>query len=80
MTSHELARQLLERPDLPLELQVADSKDGYVGDLGDVTINIGKVDTALAQARGFHDTKPGDCIVLRAWQSSEETPDEDDED
>lgn len=77
MTSHELARQLLAHPDLPVEMVIVAPKDTMIGDLGDVTVGVGGINVEAAHARGFPDVQPGNCITLRSWESSEETPDED---
>lgn len=79
MTSHELARQLLELPDLPVKLSVGDPKDTFVGDVGDCKVKVGEIDVETATLRGYPDMKPGQCVMLTAWQSSEEG-DGDDED
>lgn len=80
MTAHELARQLLAGPDVPVELGVGSPKDTFIGDVGDVTITVQEIDVETAELRGYPDTKPGQCVHLRGWQSSESGGDEDDED
>lgn len=75
MTSHELARQLLDHPDLPIELFVYSPNDGWSADVGDCKVKIDDIDTESASARGY-DIKPGKCIRLSGWMSSE--PDEND--
>ncbi len=73
MTSHELAQQLLAGPNLPVELHVATPHDTYIGDLGECTISVGIIDVEGAALRGYPGTQPGQCLVLRGWQSSEES-------
>ncbi len=72
MNSHELARQLLAGPDLPVELLLSTPHDTLYGDLGDCTVTIGTIDVVSARARGFPDTEAGNCVVLRSWKSSED--------
>jgi len=72
LTSHELAHLLLNDLDLPVQIEVGTPHDTIVGDLGDVSIIIETIDVEGAMARGFHDTKPGKCVVLRSWMSSED--------
>lgn len=79
MKAHELARLLLAGPDVEVELAVGDPKDTYVADLGDVSVKVGTIDVNTAVARGYPDTKPGQCIELRGWQSSEQEDEEEDE-
>lgn len=78
MTSHELAKKLLEGPDLPVELKVGGPKDTYIGDVGDADVSIGEIDVESMKARGYPDTQPGQCVHIGGWMSSEQY-DEDDE-
>lgn len=73
MTSHELARQLLTGADLPIELHVGTPHDTEIADLGDCSVALGTIDVESAVLRGYEDTQPGQCIVLRGWRSSEES-------
>jgi len=71
MTSHELARQLLAGADLPIELHVSMPHDTEIADLGDCSVVLGTIDVESTILRGYEDTKPGQCVVLRGWRSSE---------
>jgi hypothetical protein len=77
MTSHTLAKMLLEKPDMPVELHVGTPKDTFIGDVGDCDTRVGEIDMESAEARGLTHIEPGPCMVLRGWQSSEKWDDED---
>ena len=79
MTAYELARKLLAGDDLPVELHVGTPQfDIVTADLGDCSVELGTIDVESAILRGYKDTQPGQCVMLRGWQSSEEPEDEPD--
>ena len=77
MTSHELAKKLLEQPDAPVEIRITSPHDGFTADTGDCVVELSDIDVGLARSRGYQHTQPGKCVVVRGWMSSEENEDED---